>query len=342
MSTIADFFAVAATSNSLETSELRVTHGTTCYLYTYGCCSTCTFTLPAKTVAGQEWAYEMWGQGGGGGSGCCCYYSPYGGSGGEYGAARQERGTSCFPLCMCACSCWCCYYNGMEGHPGQLSRICEGAVQGLQFSTGGGYRGWTCCNYLWSYPNDCNMGYAVQSLPFMTSGGGGTPPTCRFADLNCYINGNADPIGDPIVSLAASAEQEPPAAAVASLPGSFENVNCYFRPVNVCCQCGTHTSTIWNCNVSERIIRAGSCGYANGSLGNTGVSGNDYLGIGIGGAGFSGGNAQMYHSCSASWNWSGCMGVAPGGGGSSSGGCSGGCCWGSIGGAGLVIISYDN
>lgn len=186
------------------------------------------------------------------------------------------------------------------------------------------------------------MNYAVQSLPFMTTGGG-TPPTCRFADLNCYINGNADPIGDPIVALTNSANQEPPeAGSGGSLPGAFENVNCYFTPTIVCCQTGTHASTVWNCNVSERMLRAGSCGYANGSLGSSGVEGNNYLGIGIGGAGFSGGNAQMYHACSNCWNWNGCMGVAPGGGGSSSGGCNGGCCWGSIGGAGLVIVSYDN
>ena len=292
----------------------------------------------------------MWGQGGGGASGCCCYYSPRGGGGGEYGAARQSRSTgSPLAVCMCACSCWCCFYNGMGGHPGQFTRICEGNYIGWTMSSSGGYCGWTCCNYLWSYPYNCNLDYAVLALPHMAAafaGGGGTPPSCRMQDLvpSSQNDGNAQQnLGDPQICLPIIANQAAPTSGSGgSLPGSYNSANCYFQ-VNVgCCQCGTHTATVYNCSVTERLYFNGSCGYANGSLGRTGLESNNYLGIGIGGASYAGGNAQPYHGCSNTWTWYGCMGNVPGGGGSSSGGCQGDCCYGSIGGAGLVIVSYDN
>lgn len=346
MSTIADFFTVSSAPSGLKTP--RVTHGTTCYRYTYGCCNSCCLCIPTGNGT-QKWAYEMWGQGGGGGQNCCCYYSPRGGGGGEYGAARQSRDTGTpLAVCMCACMCWCCCYGGTCGHPGQFSRICEGNYIGWTMSTGGGYAGWGCCNYLWSYPNDCNLNYAVLAFPFMTAafGGGGSTPLCRMQDLvpSSQNDGNSQQsLGDPIVCLPIIATQAAPTATSSGgLPGASTSPYYYFQCAQNCCQCGTHTAAIYNCSVTERLYFNGSCGYANGSLGVAGVQGNNYLGIGIGGASYAGGNAQPYHSCSNSWTWGGCMGNVPGGGGSSSGGCAGDCCYGSIGGAGLVIVSYDN
>lgn len=347
MSTIADFFTVSSAPAALKTP--RVTHGTTCYIYTYGCCSSCNICIPTASTGTEKWSYEMWGQGGGGASGCCCYYSPYGGGGGQYGAARQTRSTSTpLLICACACSCWCCYYNGMYGHPGQFSRICEGNFIGWTMSTSGGIEGWTCCNYLWSYPYDCNIDKAVWAAPHMTSafssGGGGGGGSCRFRALvpNTCNNGNADAFGNPITELARTSTQAAPTSGGSgALPGAYASVGSYY-PGGGCCQCGTHTATVWNCNVTERLCFNGSCGYAAGTLGQTGLSNNNYLGIGIGGSSYAGGNAQPYHSCTQTWTWAGCIGQAPGGGGSSSGGCQGSCCYGSVGGAGLIIVSYDN
>jgi hypothetical protein len=191
------------------------------------------------------------------------------------------------------------------------------------------------------------MSFAVLALPFMTSafGGGSANPSCRFKNLvgSQYNNGNAcGTLADPYACIpVVAAQAAPTTSSGAALPGSYSDVGSYFGGGG-CCQCGTHTGTIWNCSVNERFCFNGSCGYAAGSLGQSGVNSNNYLGIGIGGAAYAGGNAQLYHSCTGAWTWSGCMGNVPGGGGSSSGGCAGDCCFGGLGGAGLVIVSYDN
>jgi len=347
MSTISDFFAVTtATTHSLATPTPRPTHGTTCQMYTFGCCACCCIHIPTASSTSQTWTYEMWGQGGGGASGCCCYYSPYGGDGGEYGAARQRRSTgTALGIGFCACSCWCCYYNGMNGHPGQFSRLCEHVYHGWTMSSSGGRAGWTCCHYVWHYPCDCNMEYAILGTPAMISSTGGI--ACRMSGLAISTNGNAcGNMVNPLVCLpivASQAPPPPPAAGAQAQPGSYNNVNCYFVCDSVkCCQCGTHTNTVWVCCLSERFSRGGSCGYAKGSLGSAGIQSNNYLGIGVGGGSYAGGNAQLHHSCTQTWTWHGCMGQVPGGGGSSGGGCQGDCCFGSVGGAGLVIVSYDN
>lgn len=345
MSTIADFFTMTSGAATAGLATPRVTHGTTCSVYTYGCCSQCCFCIPQASSPGKKWAYEMWGQGGGGASGCCCYYSPYGGGGANYGAARQDRRTDSYlGTCMCACSCWCCFYQGMNGHPGQFAMLCETQTIGWTMSSGGGTQGWTCCNYLWSYPTDCNMDRSILNLAHMkSSGGGGGGGSCRFAGLVPTTCSSGNPsLGEPISVLATIALQTAPAAGSTTAPGAYSTVDCYFAPSGGCCNCGTHNNTVYNCNVTERFCRNGSCGYANAALGTSAIQSNSYLGLGIGGGSYGGANAQPYHSCSGSWTWAGCMGLTPGGGGSSSGGCAGDCCYGSVGGAGLVIVSYDN
>jgi hypothetical protein len=181
-------------------------------------------------------------------------------------------------------------------------------------------------------------------MPTAFGGGGGAQASCRFKNLvpSTQNDGSAcQGLGNPIVCLPIIANQASPTLTSGSLPGSYTSIGNYFD-AGGCCQCGTHSQAIWNCEVNERICYNGSCGYAAGSMGQSNVQSNNYLGIGIGGAGYSGANAQPYHSCSATWTWAGCMGNVPGGGGSSGGGCQGSCCYGSVGGAGLVIVSYDN
>lgn len=347
MATIKDYFTVIV-STTPNVATPRVTHGTTCYMYTYGCCSCCCICIPQASSSSQRWTYEMWGQGGGGAAGCCCYYSPQGGGGGQYGAARQSRRTDSYlGIRLCACSCWCCCYNGMNGHPGQFSSICEIATIGWTMSSGGGVQGCVCCFYLWNYPYDCNLDKAVYNVGSMKSSGSSSlSVACRMQDLYSpdNVNGNAcGSMQDPVVCLPIIQAQGAVAEVQVGvpIPGSYSVASCYYISGS-CCQCGTHTGTIWNCNPTECYSWNGSCGYANGALGASGICSNAYIGLGIGGSSWAGGNAQPYHSCSNSWTWGGCMGVVPGGGGSSSGGCAGDCCYGSVGGAGLVIVSYDN
>lgn len=357
MSSISDFFTQSSSSSTTVTLP-RVTHGTTCQKYTVGCCSACCTCIPTSAT---EWAYEMFGQGAGGAGACCCMYAPWGGRGGHYAAARLSRGASNLGLCYCACSCWCCS-PAATGHCGQFTRVCacsnlSNAGCGFCMMSGGGCcYGCTCCNYACSYVCPCRMDQAVGThidvgLPcggLSTSSAGNNVEKGLRDLLSTSQNSNADggtnetTFFDPAfigtLNLGGGGSVAPNIGGT-DLCGSSSSIfskdgeGCFCHPGN------TNKSHDFKCLVTESFDFDGSEGWSTGSM----TCFQSICGhVGVGGAAYAGGGNQTCVNLGSTNYWIGCMGIFPGGGGHSSGMCPGSCCCGSIGGAGVVAISYDN
>ena len=354
MSSISDFFTQSS-SSSATAALPRVTHGTTCQKYTVGCCSACCTCIPAGVSA---WAYEMIGQGAGGAGACCCMYAPWGGRGGHYAAARQSVGSGSQGMCYCACSCWCCS-PAATGHCGQISRICScGSLSTVgtnwcAMSGGGCCYGCTCCNYACSYICPCRMDQAVSTHIETGLPCGGATATASSLEqglhsmMNQSTNSNADGGVNESTYFESNFIGTLSLAAGGSAPVSIGGTNLCDSSTSIfskqgegCfCHPGNSKAHDFKCNVTECFSFDGSEGWSTGSMDCfQSICGH----VGVGGAAYAGGGNQTCIALGSTNYWIGCMGHFPGGGGHSSGMCPGGCCCGSIGGAGVIAISYDN
>lgn len=290
---------------------------------------------------------EMWGQGGGGAGGCCCMWGCVGGQGGSYayrvfsGATSPRTLGRCMLFCGCVCTCDCMSYD-QSGHPGQCSwlRNCNtaaaapaGSWYGVVYGGTPGYTyctatSWVCsgCNpdinpqydtgcmtssaAIPQYFSICNMSTAQNGAC-----NGGSCLCC--AGSSCYCAAN-------LCSVTYAGTQHTTAEACVYVGSTTTGLDRVFEPV-AC-----------NCFDSYRL---GACGWS--KVQNLGYSGTwNYCDIGVGGASYAGGAQEKRNFSLGSFAYCGFAGNFPGGGGKSSAVCDGGCCWGSIGGGGLILISW--
>lgn len=328
----------------------RPTHGANrCVILAGRDCCICVPSTATRVVV------EMWGQGGGGAPGRCCSWSCTGGQGGAYAAkvwtgaqAPASTGT-CMSFCGCVCACDCQTFCSMSGHPGQFSRLrnCNliggtGIGNWLGCSSGGA--GGVCrqdgtsyvcinCAQAYNVERDTNCirpasnrvlpeFYAICGMSTAQSSAcnGGSQLCC--AGASCYCAGN-------LCSFTCTGTQHifneltvcVGAAAVAcGFDGVFPRVNC-------------------TCFDTYRL---GACGWSIGNRNTASFQGSwNFCDWGVGGAAYAGGAEQKRNFSLGNFAYCGFAGNFPGGGGKSSGSCGGGCCCGSIGGAGLILVSWD-
>lgn len=296
---------------------------------------------------------EMWGQGGGGVPGRCCSWSCTGGQGGSYAAKVWEGSIApintgqCMMFCGCVCACDCMTFCSMQGHPGQFSRITNCNISG-----GTGIGGWIGCasggiggqrrqiaeSYVCSGCNEnYNRGYDIQcvgvgaseipdayAITCMSTAQnsactGGSQLCCALASCYCAI---------PYCSFTNAGHphcrNETCIIAAASTSGFLE-FDQIFSKVN--CTCFDN-------------YRLGACGWSKGtSLGYNNTW--NHCDWGVGGAAYAGGCQQKRNFSMGNFAYCGFPGNFPGGGGKSSASCGGPCCCGSIGGAGVILVSWD-
>jgi hypothetical protein len=248
MASIKDFFASGSTAEMT-----RITHGTTCQQYTWGCCSLCCFCIPATSTT--AWTVEMWGQGGGGASGCCCEWGCRGGGGANYGASRYENWScgSAMPMCYCSCTCFCISPSS-DGHPGQFSRVHNCQLSNFM-CIGGGQWGCACCNYggTPSYMQDINPDSDVNRGSGSSASGtteSGTTITGYQGNNNTTSGSGQDEFGNPFSGLAGGS----------SSGGGSNALDVPYPPQNSSCSSGWMLCTpAANCTL---ISRRGACGFS--------------------------------------------------------------------------------
>jgi len=311
---------------------------------------------------------EMWGQGGGGAPAACCTTGIYGGQGGSYsnkvftGAISPSGMGTCmlFCGCVCACDCMTLAVAGVAvcGHCGQFAwlRNCNtvGAMAGWYGATTGGLGGvplcedgWAhnrCCATLYCQPSTrfgslpsnseynvlcldidkktkygiCNMSWSMACTAL-----GGSQLCCACASCFCaatLTSANFDQIPFSTNELVAPIHQ------------NSNSLNTIFRCI--CCACFD-------------TYRLGACGFTDfndiSPLQKAGIYACDkYSLVGAGGASYAGGFLQFARMETAFAKYQGYAGFFPGGGGKSSSACiTTDLVCGSIGGAGLIIISWN-
>jgi hypothetical protein len=323
----------------------RPTHGANrCVVLAGTSCCICVPSTATRVVI------EMWGQGGGGAGAQQCTWGWTGGQGGSYGSKVWEgddapAATSCcITFCGCVCACDCRVPIG-NGHPGQFSRLTScstgnptvggwigcvnggvgGQVQFLNFS-------WPCCSC------KCNPGYDIQCVG---TGATGLPDAYHIACMSTAQNSACS--GGSMVCCVASACYCATGLCSATCAGFQHRVN----EVCVVGAAGSDKLTFdqifpkVNCACFDNY-RLGACGWSKaGTPYFTSCTIWNWCDIGVGGAAYAGGCQEKRNFSLGSWAYCGFAGNLPGGGGKSSGACGGGCCSGSIGGPGLILVSWD-
>lgn len=295
---------------------------------------------------------EMWGQGGNGGGGRCCTWGATGGQGGSY-ASKVWEGTSapattgqCMLFCGCVCACDCKVSIG-NGSAGQFSRLtnCNASggagIGGWIGCVNGGAGGCQCCAGAASWPCCAckyNPGYDIQcvsatttvlpdyyqiacmSTAQSTACDGGSQLCCAGASCYCATNYCS-------FTCTGHPHCRNEVCTVAAGGGEAFTFDQIF--VKVSCACFDN-------------YRLGACGWSkagNPTLGGCTIW--NYCDIGVGGAAYAGGCQQKNNFSMGNYAYCGFAGNFPGGGGKTSAACGGGCCCGSIGGAGLILVSWD-
>jgi len=312
---------------------------------------------------------EMWGQGGGGAPAACCTTGIYGGQGGSYsnkvftGAISPSSMGTCMLFCGCVCTCDCMTMaaGGVAicGHNGQFAwlRNCNtvGAMAGWYGCTTGGLGGVPYCEDGW-FNRFCYVIYCQPAIRF------GSLPTNSEYNVLCLDIDKKTKYGIFSMSLAGNSSilggsQLCCAAASCFCATTLQSVtnNGFQIFSNSELQATIHQNnnslnTIFRCTFCTCFdnYKLGACGFTdfnevpNNFVGI--IAGDRYSMIGVGGASYAGGHQQYLHS--AAWGvpskYQGYAGFFPGGGGKSSSACvTTDLICGSIGGAGLIIISWN-
>jgi len=309
---------------------------------------------------------EMWGQGGGGSPAACCTWGIYGGQGGSYsnkvfaGVNSPVGMGTCLFFCGCVCTCDCASVGVLDatarcGHCGHFSwlRNCNtvGAMASWYGCTTGGLGGVPLCaggNWI---DTSLNSSYCLCvsnnycGLPFnsqyntlcldidkktlyalsMSTAGNATNTGGSCAQASCF----------DAATLTANTVNNPSSFCTNELIMNIHQNNNSLNNIFKCICC--------NCFDNYRL---GACGFTDFNdatpLSRAGIwTCNRFSTFGIGGASYAGGSQQHGSQSDGNYAFQGWGGNFPGGGGRSSGACGGGCCCGSIGGAGLIIISWN-
>lgn len=308
---------------------------------------------------------EMWGQGGGGSPGRCTSWGCVGGQGGAYaykvwsGSISPASVGTNFTFCGCVCACDCRTCCSMLGHCGRFARLCNcnstggtgvGSWLGCACGGTGGQQGF-CANVSWvCHPCGCgwNQCYDTGCISFCKGGSemyyqitnmstaqnstclGGSCSCCVGASCYCAenlcsatcttTNGFKHTTDSLLVGT-------PTVCAARDLDDIFPIISCTCFDMYRQGACGwtkTRPYLFTQANDNARF-----CGTWN------------YCDIGVGGASYGGGAQQKLNGSMGNYAYCGHAGNFPGGGGKSSGACGGPCCLGSIGGGGLILISWS-
>jgi len=308
---------------------------------------------------------EMWGQGGGGSPSACCTTGIYGGQGGSYsskvfaGLCSPATMGTCILFCGCVCTCDCMAVGVLAtavcGHCGQYSWLknCNqtgiisnwigcttGGLGGVPLCAGGN---WVDTSLNSTYCHCISNNYC--GLPFnsqyntlcldidkktlyalsMSTAGNATNTGGSCAQASCF----------DAATLTANTVNNPSSFCTNELIMNIHQNNNSLNNIFKCICC--------NCFDNYRL---GACGFTDFNdatpLSRAGIwTCNRFSTFGIGGASYAGGSQQHGSQSDGNYAFQGWGGNFPGGGGRSSGACGGGCCCGSIGGAGLIIISWN-
>lgn len=281
---------------------------------------------------------EMWGQGGGGGGACCCSYGSYGGQGGYYAKKVWEGANSpaalgqCMSFCGCVCSCDCQSYTH-DGHAGQFAwlRNCNtttSAPVGCWYGcVPGGYSGYTYCTADNWYCNSwkCRGQYDTDNLINPTNNLIGTSnPYFTCTALNSAGSASCSCGGAGVCVNGTGCNGLPGIGFSIPTVTSSISLDSIFAPITCTC---------------FDFMRAGACGWTCAQK-NSVTNCPQQMYLGVGGAAYAGGGQQFFSSQTTNSCYCGAGGNFPGGGGRSSGVCGGACNTGSIGGGGLILISW--
>lgn len=345
MSTLSDFFLGSPSWNrpTHEANRLAIVGGTSSSV-----------TVPNTST---RVVIEMWGQGGGGSPGVCCNNGCTGGQGGTYGSKVFELTQSPLsrgqPMLFCGCACACdCRAVGSSngsgfaecGHPGQFTRLTNCTTTGsapvaswIGCATGGAAgQAFTTNNLSWTCAASGCVGFNTNSDTGCISLSGSRPTTLAITNMSTAQNsactggssaccaGSACYTAATLTSNTCVGTQHSVVDIAVPTP-PISGIDGVFTPVN--CACFDN-------------YRLGACGWSKVSpLLGYNVTWN-HCDIGVGGASWGGGAQQKQNGSIGNLAACGFAGNFPGGGGKSSGACGGGCCVGSIGGAGLILISW--
>lgn len=328
----------------------RPTHGSTgrCVVLGGSSCCICVPSTATRVVV------EMWGQGGGGSAARCCSWGCTGGQGGSYaykvweGSSAPASTGQCMLFCGCVCACDCKSLCSQNGHPGQFARLCNcnssvaapiGSWVGCVNGGAGGQRGqlsnsWVCFNC----GCDFNRGYNICCIK---SPGAAVPEYYSICCLSTAQNSACD--GGSMSCCAGSACYCATGLCSATCTGTK---HIYTTSTGVRTSSASSQLTFdeifvpVNCTCFDSY-RRGACGWtcASASLGYNSTW--NYCDVGVGGASYAGGMQENRSFNNGNFAYCGYAGNLPGGGGRSSGACGGPCCCGSIGGQGLILVSWD-
>jgi len=313
---------------------------------------------------------EMWGQGGGGSPGNCQTNGIYGGQGGSYSnkVFTDVNSPACmgtcilFCGCVCTCDCMAIPVAGVPtcGHCGQFSwlRNCNtvGAMANWYGCTTGGVGGVPLCSHtvFWHEAlNKCSLHFCMYGnnitcgLPFNSE----YNTLCLdinkktlFALQNMSISNSANLSGGSCVGSSCFCADTLTSASVTGT-GTF-NTNELTLAIH---QNNNSLNNIFKCLYCSCFdnYRLGACGFTDLNdatpLAKAGIWTCDISAmIGVGGASYAGGSQQHCSNQVSNMAYMGMGGYFPGGGGRSSATYGVGyLCNGSIGGAGLIIISWN-
>jgi len=314
---------------------------------------------------------EMWGQGGGGASASCCTWGIYGGQGGSYsnkvftGVNSPAGMGTCILFCGCVCTCDCANVGVLDatarcGHCGHFSwlRNCNtvgtmacwygcttGGVGGVPLCTAGPWVDMCCSNMSFCYnvsSNYCTLKFNSEYNTLCLD----INKKSLFALTNMSTSNSSSYLGG---------SQSCCAGASCFCAATLTSANCInpntFNTNELTLQIHQNNNSLNNifkcicCNCFD-IYRLGACGFTDLNdmtpLAKAGVwTCNRFSMFGVGGASYAGGAQQHYSLNDGGYIYQGASGNFPGGGGRSSGTNGGAACQGSIGGAGLIIISWN-
>ena len=299
---------------------------------------------------------EMWGQGGGGAPGRCCSWSCTGGQGGSY-ASKVWEGSSApvttgqpMRFCGCVCACDCMTFCSMCGHNGQFSRLTNCNTLG-----GAGIGSWVGC-----VAGGCGGQCRQDATSYVCSG--------------CGVNYNTGYDTDCI----SAASPLPEYYSISNCMSTAQNGSCNGGSMSCCagsaCYCATQYCSSTCAGFAHRsnevcvdtslsagsslyktidqifeartctcfdVYKLGACGWSKGTplIGYNGTW--NFCDWGVGGAAYAGGRQQKNNFSMGNFSYCGWAGNLPGGGGKSSAACGGGCCCGTIGGPGLILVSWN-
>jgi len=310
---------------------------------------------------------EMWGQGGGGAGANCCQWGIYGGQGGSYsnkvftGVNSPAGMGTCISFCGCVCTCDCMTISPVGsatcGHCGQFSRLrnCNtvGAMASWIGCTTGGIGGVPLCDAANAWIDNycrsnsyCQYNIRLCSLPFNSE----YNTLCldinkkSMFSLHMSLSASATSLGGSQLCCGAASCFCAATLTSATGQGSF-NTNELILSIH---QNNNALNNIFKCACCACFdnYRLGACGFTDltdmSPLAKAGIfTCNRFAMIGVGGASYAGGAQQHYSLNDGGYIYQGAGGYFPGGGGKGSSTCGAVFCNGSIGGAGLIIISWN-